>query len=374
MQNKMEDLASHTFEEIYEIIHIASCTHDRNLLRCRILDALFSSLYVESSVFFLPTSETQSTGSIEQNIDEKYVRQYKDYYHQYDPVQLIQGALCKKRVVQLEDLIDYHSFVSSSFYCDFLKPQKIHHKVYVNLFTSGRFQGRISLFRPVHARKFSEADIHTLKTISPYLAHALDHNDLYINSMIQGDILNALEMDLSTGLILLDDSMRPIYMNQKAKDFYRDLMGGTFFQDGSVHISSKLLEDCHAMAEEIKRCPAECLILPRHRVVQIKKTKKYHLCSRILEKGISSLDCRLYIISIEERNESKWIDQNRLKKIYHLTNREIDIVLHIFRGLKNVEIAQKLYVSEITVKKHVQHIFQKVGVKNRTALIGKILD
>jgi DNA-binding NarL/FixJ family response regulator len=72
--------------------------------------------------------------------------------------------------------------------------------------------------------------------------------------------------------------------------------------------------------------------------------------------------------------ESRNIDKNNLKKNYSLTDREIDIVLHIFKGLRNAEIAQRLFVSEITVKKHIQNIFQKVGVKTRTALIYRILD
>ena len=45
----------------------------------------------------------------------------------------------------------------------------------------------------------------------------------------------------------------------------------------------------------------------------------------------------------------------------------------IFNGLKNLEIAEKLFVSEITVKKHVQNIYAKVGVKNRTSLMNKIM-
>jgi DNA-binding NarL/FixJ family response regulator len=46
----------------------------------------------------------------------------------------------------------------------------------------------------------------------------------------------------------------------------------------------------------------------------------------------------------------------------------------IFSGLKNLEIAEKLFISEITVKKHIQNIYEKVGVKNRTSLMRKIIS
>lgn len=370
----MEDLDTKTFKEIDEIIHMANFTLDRNVLRRKIIEVLFNRIYIENSVFFLPDEKSKSTGGIEINIDEKYVRQYKEYYHLYDPIQLIKGSFCQKRVIQLEELIDYHSFVSSKFYCDFLKPQKIHYKLYINLHTGGRFQGRIALFRPVKSKKFSKEEVNILNTISPYLAHALDHNDLYINIKLQDNILKIMENKLSTGLILLDYSMQLIYMNQKAKEFCRDLIGYPSLQDIYIHIPLMLLEDCHAISEELKRFPADFLVLPKCRVIRINSSEKFYVRSQVIEKEISSENCRLFMISIEEMSDSRRIDKNSLKKTYYLTDREIDIVLHIFKGLKNAEIAQRLFVSEITVKKHIQNIFQKLGVKTRTALIHRILD
>jgi len=370
----MQNLDSRIFKEIYEVIHIANSTLDRNLLRCRILEALFRRIYIESAVFFIPDERSKSTGGIEINIDEKYVRQYKEYFHRYDPIQLIKGSFCRKRVIQLEELIDYHSFVSSKFYCDFLRPQKIHHKLYINLHTAGRFQGRIALYRPVKTNKFSKEEVNILRTISPYLAHALDHNDFYINFKLQDSILKVIEKTWSMGLILLSDSMQLIYMNQKAKDFCRDLIGNPSIQDIYIHVPPMLLEDCSAITEKLKRCPADCFVLPKHRVIKISNYEKFYVSSQVLEKGIMSENCRLFMISIEEMSESRRIDKISLKEIYHLTNREMDIVLHIFKGLRNAEIAEKLFVSEITVKKHIQNIFQKAGVKTRTALVHRILD
>ena len=370
----MEVLDSKLFKEIYEIIHIANFTLDRNLLRYRILEFLFNSIYVESSVFFLPNKKSKSTGGIEVNIDEKYVKQYKEYYHRYDPIQLIKGSFCDRNVIQLEELIDYHSFVTSKFYCDFLRPQKIHHKLYINLHTGDGFQGRIALYRPVKSKRFSKEDVNILNTISPYLAHALDHNDLYVNIKQQDNILEIINKNWSTGLILLDDSMEPIYMNEKAKEFCQDLMGCPSIFDVYLRLPPMLLKDCSAMTEELKSIQADCLVLPRHRVLRTSNSEKFHICSRMLEKEISSENRRLFMVSIDEMSESNRIDQKSLKEIYHLTNREIDIVIHIFKGLRNAEIARRLFVSEVTVKKHIQNIFQKMGVKNRTALIHKIID
>ena len=370
----MEALDTNTFKEIYDIIHMANFAIDRNVLRKKIIEFLFNRIYIESSVFFVPVEKSKSTGGIEINIDEKYVRDYKEYYHLYDPMQLIKGSFCQKRVIQLEELIDYHSFVSSKFYCDFLKPQKIHHKLYINLHMGDRFYGRIALYRPVKSKKFSQEEVSTLSTISPYLAHALYHNDLCINIKLQDNIFKIVEKECSSGLILLDYSMQLIYMNRKAKEFCRDLIGYPSLQDIYLHVPLMLVEDCYAITEELKRCPADCFVLPKCRVMQTNSSKKFSVCSQLIEKEISTENCTLFMISIKKMDESRSIDKNSLKKSYSLTEREIDIVLHIFKGLRNAEIAQRLFVSEITVKKHIQNIFQKVGVKTRTALIYRILD
>jgi DNA-binding NarL/FixJ family response regulator len=53
-----------------------------------------------------------------------------------------------------------------------------------------------------------------------------------------------------------------------------------------------------------------------------------------------------------------------------LTGRESEIVSLLAEGLGNRQIAQRLYVTEATVKTHLVHIFAKLGVDNRTAAVA----
>lgn len=57
---------------------------------------------------------------------------------------------------------------------------------------------------------------------------------------------------------------------------------------------------------------------------------------------------------------------------YKLTNREIEIVQLLRQGNKYQTIADKLFISQLTVKKHVRNIFEKTGAGNRTELIHKL--
>ncbi|MDR1824922.1 MAG: response regulator transcription factor [Bifidobacteriaceae bacterium] len=52
-----------------------------------------------------------------------------------------------------------------------------------------------------------------------------------------------------------------------------------------------------------------------------------------------------------------------------LTPRERDVMREVARGLTNLEIAQSLFLSEQTVKTHVAHILDKLGLRDRTQVV-----
>jgi DNA-binding NarL/FixJ family response regulator len=54
-----------------------------------------------------------------------------------------------------------------------------------------------------------------------------------------------------------------------------------------------------------------------------------------------------------------------------LSKRESEVLNLLAEGITNQEIAKKLYISENTVKTHTSRLFEKLGVKNRTAAVLK---
>lgn len=53
---------------------------------------------------------------------------------------------------------------------------------------------------------------------------------------------------------------------------------------------------------------------------------------------------------------------------YDLTRRECEILTLLFEGRTNEEIAQKLYISENTLRRHIYNMYSKIGIKSRWEL------
>jgi DNA-binding NarL/FixJ family response regulator len=57
------------------------------------------------------------------------------------------------------------------------------------------------------------------------------------------------------------------------------------------------------------------------------------------------------------------------KSRFQLTEREIEILRAMALGLKNKQIAEKLFISEKTVKTHINRLFKKLGVNTRAKAV-----
>jgi DNA-binding CsgD family transcriptional regulator len=76
-----------------------------------------------------------------------------------------------------------------------------------------------------------------------------------------------------------------------------------------------------------------------------------------------------YLLFLSKRQET-W-DTEALRESLGLTGREAEILMWISRGKTNKEVGIILGSSPRTVNKHLEHIFEKLGVSTRAAAVAK---
>jgi len=84
---------------------------------------------------------------------------------------------------------------------------------------------------------------------------------------------------------------------------------------------------------------------------------------RALDQGEIAMSRRMMTRALEYSQSS--LSHSRRGFVQNLSPREIDILFEMQNGSSNFEIAQKLYLSENTVKHHTHNILDKLGVSNR---------
>ena len=71
----------------------------------------------------------------------------------------------------------------------------------------------------------------------------------------------------------------------------------------------------------------------------------------------------------QNKSQKSNVTINQINQFNSLTRREKDVLLLVTQGENNKSIAEKLVVSEITVKSHLNNIFKKLNVSNRTQAV-----
>lgn len=85
------------------------------------------------------------------------------------------------------------------------------------------------------------------------------------------------------------------------------------------------------------------------------------------DRGMLQL-LRPFLVALHERFDA---DVAEAAHVDGLTNRETEILGWVARGKTNQEIAALLIVSPHTVRKHLEHVYEKLRVNSRTAAVAR---
>lgn len=178
------------------------------------------------------------------------------------------------------------------------------------------------------------------------------------------DYLDIIKGRSSPGILILDSKSRLVYANDRALGLFPGLR--------KSRLPGEVEELCRAV-----RGPAG---------------KPQDSAACLLVDSVSGLPFSLRAFPIAERRSVKTpgyvmvlvekivdrhlaeLDFDGLGRQYALSKREVEVLGLISKGLSNLDIAGKLFISEYTVKDHIKKILSKMNVPSRSGIIATLLQ
>ena len=175
----------------------------------------------------------------------------------------------------------------------------------------------------------------------------------------------------ATGLALFASTGQLLFMNDEAKFYLRQVQPSATRDNGTCFIP----ENVHAVVRELISRLMHCDHPKDCEVIQVER-----LCvaadQRLLIRGRCIPDVPLarnshLLIILESLNQSP--NDANIPQRYHLTEREQMVIIYLMLGFTNKEIANRLNLSEYTVKEHFKRIMHKTQTTTRTGLLARLI-
>lgn len=116
----------------------------------------------------------------------------------------------------------------------------------------------------------------------------------------------------------------------------------------------------------------------RRTVDRAKQTEPSGYIVKPFDEGdvLANLEIAMYNYSLKQKALFKSPDWKSINQQLPepLSRREIDVLKLIFKGKTNAMMAQDLFISVNTVKRHLLHLYQKLGARSRTEALSRLRE
>jgi len=373
------NLPSARIPEMMEFARVAALSRDIGSLRAGTLQLIRRIFRSDSTILWLTGPNNRAVEPLEVNVQKQFFPMYRDYYYRKNPFDLVNMGSFKRKTLSMEQVVPYRDFQKTEYYNDFIRPQKIRRQMVVYIRVNDNMTSVICTHRCRDSR-FKREDRAAGDLVSSHLSDAFERIQMIEEVKKKGSFFQMILDSTDLGIAVLDLERKPIFINGKAAGICAGIRKETL--TGRKHrrvdpvIPPAVLKDCEAVEKihgdnrnaGVDSSPA------RKRVMRVSSLEKCLFRSRIVDSPMTGSHRPLFLVTMESLPVYPEIDDRAVRRDYNLTKREAEIVSYIFRGYRNAEIAENLFISEGTVKNHLRNIFEKAGVRNRTSLIHKVLS
>lgn len=262
----------------------------------------------------------------------------------------------KRGVVRMTDLIAPEDLWKTRLYRKIMKPNGIAWSMVLGTDLLPGIGCGFSLRRTLGRPDFSDRDKAVLVALRPRIETALRNALTYAKLDKAAALLTELFRREDRGLVVADTDGTVRLINLRASSLL-----GPLPSEGSGEHGPSLMR----LPEELRSVIAS--VDGTARGERVRLGSGLSLVLRVEPQETTEGE-RLFLIEIEEDAAE---GGRQALKSRGLSCREIEVAELVALGRSNGEIGRALYISEETVKVHLKRIFNKIGIKTRTALIAK---
>lgn len=177
---------------------------------------------------------------------------------------------------------------------------------------------------------------------------------------------------VAPGLVSLTVSLQVIHINSRAVQLLKRFEGGEHATSPGPlpmavrSVGERLLasiNDCDNVEEWGELYVSEYFAAP---------LLSLYLQAYVLPDPMQLQHSRIIIV-LEEKTVGRAASVVPSENRFQLTEREIEVLMHLAKGLTNKEIGVRLGISEQTVKEHLKHIMEKTHCTTRTGVLMQLL-
>ncbi len=373
MSDRLSLLTEKELREVIELSHLLS--------ECESLDELILMTLKHTEEYFkaplnnyyYPCPRRKGLNLnrfLARSLPVEYFEKFRDHFRTLDPFYRGTFYLPCPTIVTNDQLWSDSSFLRSEYYNDFLKPQSIHYQMTIYLQNKEKFLGALSFFRPKSAARFTESEITLGRVIGRSLVQSIEKNMIMEEAQSWETILDTLNGYVFNHILLiLNDYLEVVYKNKMVAERYVRAELGT--GEGKID-TDELLNEIHKKILDRSGNSLNLSALdplPEKDEVELPSAPgriSFHA------QRLSTREGKTFLL-IRPDHDFRSPDLTDLRSRFNLSPREIEVVSQLVKGLKNHEIAQKLFISLFTVENHLRSIFRKMKVRNRAEVINAVL-
>ncbi len=257
-----------------------------------------------------------------------------------------------------------HPFPSpeaQGFYGEFLSSQGITAHLSTLFVAGGEMWGGLSLILDGLGSRFSDGDVALLGRLAPRIGAALKASSLRELARPHDAGRNA------PGVLVLTPHGRVVEYTPAAENWLSDLA-----EEPAWHEGVNLPEAVWTVVAALRRALAPLTERDKETVPSLQVRGRsgtwLSLQAALAESSGARAGDVVIVIGPVSPREVTWLRTSG----YGLTGREQSVVELVMRGASTRQIADWLCISEYTVQDHLSHVFEKVGGRNRRALVKRL--